>query len=1351
MNSIRLKVIFVVLLFLMSGFALSLAANIHPYNGAFGVNMSSVAQNNLTGNYTDGNNALAAVYDPFNQLLYVTNSYSNNVTVINSFSGSSVANISVGEQPEGITYVPYNHDIYVENEKSQNISIISSTSNNVIGTIAVPGNPLFSAFDSLSGTLWVSGYNEGGLLWIINVTAGVIQSTITLYPDSNPYGLTFDPANGYMYVADNNLNQVYVISSSGEIVSNIGAGQSPYAIAFDPLNQRIYVTDNDFNSKIQGHSSESNVTIINAVTNKFVANVVPGHNPEGIAFDPVNGYIYIANSGNETTGNISVLNPNTNTIIANLSTRITTQNYPSAVVYDPVLQQVIGINDIATIDRTLNYNSAGGYAGKVLQTQSPSSIAFSPLRELLYVSDAAEDVINVYSLNGTQIAQIDTPGPVDALIYQDNTIFGAVDTNSGQIVIINPIENIITKTVDLTDKYPFPDGLAYDTLNDTLFISFPDSNSVGVLNLSSYSIVESLGVGISPSALTYSNVTNQVYVAQDDDNIHIINASSYVNIYPYDIPSSYPSQAIYDPGTNSIYIANSNNNSMFIINESRVNYVSDESTPFYKVPLGSPQNSIALDPSNGLIYLLQTTSQNVTIFNPFLNKTVGSISSPSISGLGLMTYIPLTQTLISPDQSASYLEEISPAKTYDVTISLGNMIPDSYYSNLQISPMKDSPLAKAENLTLFGKEPLTLQLPEGTYYYMLNTHFSGVNPVEGYFYVDGTSLTLLFYQKYDVNFTENGLSMGVKWSVQVGDQTVSSMSNVSSFQLVPGTYVANITGTAGYKSYPSQLSFNVTSGATNLTIYFQSPQSQKYASILNTTSLSSGISYPGDSYLPINSAYVSLYGAYDPMNGLIFIPVSYGGGNSMLAVYNSSDNLLLAGEYIPNYNGTVSDPVSAYFDPYNSMLYVLDAMHNNLISIYPQNGTVASYVHLPGTLNYLISGIGDTVFVANDTGTVFGVNVNTNTISTYNTGLELDEIAIIPFHNDLLMLNSTGASIIELNVSTGHVAQYDFTGGFQAVQMIQGPPGTLYISGEDSNFLTVFNESEFQTFASLNVSGNLAGKSYDGNLVVGGIYDPLNGYMYFSSSAGQTPISFGNFTVYDPETGKVVTIFPGLNTSPALSMIFDPANQRIYAIGFASDTISVISTINYYEVTLVEHGLPAGTEWKVLLNNGTVYSSTSSSISFLAENNTTYTYTLVSENSSYYGTSGAFTLSGTSAQYQADFSPFTFTVSIKESGLPSGKKWTAIIGGKEYNSTTDEISVQLLNGTYHYSVNGVSGYSLVNGTGAITVRGSGLVVQVKFNSSPLSGLDLEIIAGVVVILGVGGGAAIVIRSRHAKK
>jgi len=1348
---IKSKVLFVALAMVLSGFVAVAGLSGHVDNIGGAKSISSVQQNTQIGQYPDGNNAQGGAYDPYNQELYITNSFSDNVTVINAFSNISVANISVGSEPLGITYVPYNHDMYVNNHNSNNISIISSVNNTVVANISLPGNPEFSVYDPQNETLYVSGYNFGtGAIWIINVTNNTIMS-IPGIPPGNTEGVAFDPYNGYVYFADNTYNQVYALSPSGAIEAYISVGQGPYGLALDPINKMLYVTDQDINSLISGYPKEYNVTIINTVNNTVVKSVVPGKLPEGVAYDPANGYIYIANS---MSANISVLNPATESIIQTLPAKISVQNGSSAMVYDPVLQQMISVNDISTIDATLNYNSAGGYAAKAFNSASGAQyITFDASNRLLYVAGGS-NVVSVYSLNGKLVASILVSSTVNSVLYVStlNTVFASADNGSSpDIVMIDPVSNTVTANISLTFGQ-IPEGMAYDSLNGTLFVSMSANNAVDVVNPVTHKQITKIGVGESPTTLTYSNVTNQIYESNSgDENINIINASTYKVVVPYFVPVSDPSQAIYDPYTNSIYIANTGNDSMFVINESDINYQGGHTT-FGMINVGSPQQSIAINPANGLVYIVQSGTENITIFNPLLNETVGSINSPTLAGAGYLTYIPGEQILLAADPNG-YVEEISPAQTYTVVVSVGNLVPKGETWNLQIQPSQDSALAQVYNSSQQSNQSVILQLPDGTYSMNLSFSSGDVTPIHTYFVVNGSLENFYFDSQYNVTFREHGLPSGQSWFVSMGPYNESSSTSTIQLKFPTDleTYDAYISGSGSYKPYPSSLSVTVARENTSINVFFQSPHNQTYGAISSTIDVYNNISYPGDSYIPVNSSFSSLLSAFDPSLGFLFTPVISKSSGSWIDVYNISGGYLIDNSYTPFWPH-FGMAISTYYDPINSLLYVIDALNNNLSWFYPSNGTAGSSIHLPGTLDNAITSIGNYVYVENSTGTVFAVNSVTNSVTNYSVtnGEYPSPVVLIPYRENLIMLNYTG-SLVELNLSTSTVHSYALPSGFDPFQVISGKPGTLYVSGNGKGYIEVFNESTDEFTGTIDLNGTAGGNSYSGNNVTGGVYDPANGYMYFSSLSVFNTSAPSNFTVVNPATGEVVSSFPGLNLSSAITMVYIPSSQKIYAVGIDGDILSVISPQTYYNVTVKENGLPAGTSWKITLSNGETYNTTGTSITFLVENDTQYTYTLTSGNKSYSGVPGHFLLSGSAGQVQATFTLLKYTVDIKETGLASGTKWFVQVNGTTYNSTTDEISIQLPNGTYPYSVNSITGYSVTNGTGNVTVSG-GATVQVKFSSTstglPLA--DIVIIAGVVVVVGIIGAAAYIFRIRGRK-
>jgi len=87
---------------------------------------------------------------------------------------------------------------------------------------------------------------------------------------------------------------------------NTSNGMGPWGIAYDPSNGYIYVTNLDSNT----------VSVINGKTNTVIATIPVGQRPVGVAYDPSNGYIYVTNSG---SGTVSVISTSVSTSSSSIS------------------------------------------------------------------------------------------------------------------------------------------------------------------------------------------------------------------------------------------------------------------------------------------------------------------------------------------------------------------------------------------------------------------------------------------------------------------------------------------------------------------------------------------------------------------------------------------------------------------------------------------------------------------------------------------------------------------------------------------------------------------------------------------------------------------------------------------------------------------------------------------------------------------------------------------------------------------------------------------------------------------------------------------------------------------------
>src|SRR5438874_1085884 len=156
-----------------------------------------------------GGNPAGVAYDSGNGYVYVTNPFSDIVSVINGTT--VVATVPVGYIPRGVAYDSENEYVYVADYGSNNVSVIDGTT--VVATVPVGTLPGALAYDGGNGFVYVANF---GSYYYSSSNVSVISGTVVVatVPVGNcPDGVAYDSGNGYLYVSNYCSGTVSVISA----------------------------------------------------------------------------------------------------------------------------------------------------------------------------------------------------------------------------------------------------------------------------------------------------------------------------------------------------------------------------------------------------------------------------------------------------------------------------------------------------------------------------------------------------------------------------------------------------------------------------------------------------------------------------------------------------------------------------------------------------------------------------------------------------------------------------------------------------------------------------------------------------------------------------------------------------------------------------------------------------------------------------------------------------------------------------------------------------------------------------------------------------------------------------------
>ena len=257
----------------------------------------------------DGSGAAGVAFDPSNGWVYVSEGTRDQVAVLNGTR--FVGNVSVGSNPGGLAYDPATDEVFVADTGAPGLDVVRDTT--VIATIASAAltSPYGIAFDPSNEELYVTNVEADT---VAVIAGGTVAASIPV--GEHPAGIAYDPLNHGIYVVNsgpmggNNLSLIV----GDTVVATIGGPfLFPQGIAFDPSDGLLCVTGED-----------SNVTFVNGTA--VAGQAAVGRGSEGVAYDPINEDVYVANLG---SGNVSILRNGT------VSGSLPIDSGPSGLAYAP--------------------------------------------------------------------------------------------------------------------------------------------------------------------------------------------------------------------------------------------------------------------------------------------------------------------------------------------------------------------------------------------------------------------------------------------------------------------------------------------------------------------------------------------------------------------------------------------------------------------------------------------------------------------------------------------------------------------------------------------------------------------------------------------------------------------------------------------------------------------------------------------------------------------------------------------------------------------------------------------------------------------------------------------------------
>lgn len=1025
--------------------------------------------------------------------------------------------------------------------------------------------------------------------------------------------------------------------------------------------------------------------------------------PAAIAYDNHTDQYFVTGA---TTNNVAVFNATTDALVASISVG----SLPQGLAYDWGTSQMFVINsfsdNVSVVDDRTDRVVASVGVGS-----NPYGAVYDPVKGEVFVANQESDNVSVISdALDTVVATVTIStllfyGPLDLAFDNATDQIYASDQNG--VSVISDSRNVVIDTI-ATSGFPSTFGIAYDSGTNQVFVADEYGDNVSVISPVNWTVVALIGVGAFPGNLAYDPSTGSILVPnRDSNNLSVLSdTTDSVRAIVNETGRGYasPTAVAVDPAAGVALVSNTSNDSLMKISLRSATWVGD-------VQVGELPGSIAVDAVRGELDIPSYDSSRLLVLNA---------SSPALDD----------EVPVGLDPYAAVVDPVD----HQLFVSAGTQ-----FSPGEVEAMNDSTLATIATIPV-GVLPETLSY----------------DPAKGevIFPYDASNKVGLIDAATDTvrtQITVGGQPYGVAYDPAHGQLFVANLAS-DDVSVVNDT-TDHVVATIGAGTEPLDAVYDPGVGEV-----FVSNLGSSNVSVINDTT----------------DKVVATIALGPGPTGLAYVPAA-----AEVFVESAADDLLYG--ISDSTNAVVSsvtvgvDPYALAYDASTGLLYTANAYGGTVTVVAPGNGAappkVDSFDAVPPSIAL---GSSTTLEVVATDGplslTYSFLGLPAGCISANASDLVCTPTSAGAYPIRVYANDSFGESVSAVTNLTVHLTTY-----LVAFSEVGLPPGTRWS-------VNLAGPASISSTTSIN-SLELPNGSYSYSV---GSYDPQyrpnpsSGAVVVNGTGFDESVVFllVPFPVTFSETGLAEGTRWYVNVSGAASLATNSSSLEVdlangtYAyqvvssdhrfrpstapgtlvVAGAAVSVSTAFVPVTYSVEFVESGLPTGTSWGLAVGNDTEQNSTNKII--FSESNGTYRYAaLLLPGWSARQGAGTVTVHGSNpGAIQIEWTPFTYAVTLSETGLPSDATWGATIGPSSSNTSMANLTISLPNGTYSLTLYAPAGYTSNSVPSEIRVVGAAVGLSANFTAVAVNGESVSepvlwgLAAGVAIAIAVA--AIVLIRRRR---
>jgi len=214
---------------------------------------------------------------------FISNGRGNNVTIFDLKTLKTISQPATGENPDAIRYEPKTGRVFTMNGRSKNATAIDAKTGMVLGTIALGGKPEFAQADD-RGHVYVNIEDTNEVVEI-DAAKAAVSKRYSIKPCDSPSGLAIDIKNRRLFSVCDNRLMVVSDPDAGKVIATPAIGSGPDGVVFDP--------DNGFIMSANGGDGTLTIVKENAGKWEVLENVATQRGARTITLDTKTHNVYI--------------------------------------------------------------------------------------------------------------------------------------------------------------------------------------------------------------------------------------------------------------------------------------------------------------------------------------------------------------------------------------------------------------------------------------------------------------------------------------------------------------------------------------------------------------------------------------------------------------------------------------------------------------------------------------------------------------------------------------------------------------------------------------------------------------------------------------------------------------------------------------------------------------------------------------------------------------------------------------------------------------------------------------------------------------------------------------------------